>query len=93
MLPITGIEDELGEGWARGPCSQVHREPRMSFTEEPTHVWEVASRCRSRSQSPAMSPLFPNSRAALRAERRGRCWRWFEGRGLLLREAEHFEVV
>jgi hypothetical protein len=64
----------------------------MSFTEEPTRVWEVGEPVPFEIPESGHEPTVPELEGAEGRTARS-LWRWFEGRGLLLREAEHFEVV
>jgi hypothetical protein len=59
MSRITGIEDERGEGRAKGPCDQVSTVPRLSFTEEPTRVWEVGEPVPFEIPEPRHEPALP----------------------------------
>jgi hypothetical protein len=59
MSRITGIEDERGEGRAKAPCSQVSAAPRLSFTEEPSRVWEVGEPVPFEIPEPRHEPALP----------------------------------
>ena len=58
MLRTDDTDDE-GEDRARGPSTRVHTMPRMGFTQEPTHVWEVGEPTPFETPEPCREPALP----------------------------------